>query len=318
MNFKQIAAPRVVKAGYLSISETLGAISLLPLVTATAPATLLQQLMLDNWTPAILVDAANGAEHPIPPSFWQSTSSDKAFQSLMIEAPVGSSGVPRAGWIVFRAQLVRRALSPLLKGPELPPEAAALLSDPAYKHVVSIGIQQAQEAAFDEAVKRWRQAGQAAPAIEKTIFTAQVESPAERIARQSVMQERSKSLGQLPCSPADLADAEVIVRHPKVIDGKAARIETESDEPRKPVPAVARLVSARSDPRKGARAPYMKYFDEYTRTTGVLEASSKEQWANFQKWLKQRDAAAYESCKTYQRATQFEDAVKRWFKTKDQ
>jgi hypothetical protein len=190
MKYEQIEAPRAVKAGQLPICDALGTISLLPLAKPTEPKALLRQLMLDNWTPAILVEDATGDEHPIPQSFWQSSLSGQAFRGPMIEFPVRMHGLERrlVGHIVFKTAIVRRAIASLLKQPELLPEVVAALNDPDRKRMVVTGIQQGKEATFDEAVKRWQASGTAALSIEKTMFTAKIPTPAERVARQAAMQ----------------------------------------------------------------------------------------------------------------------------------
>jgi hypothetical protein len=227
MKYEQIEAPRAVKAGQLPICDALGAISLLPLAKPTEPKALLGQLMLDNWTPAILVEDATGDEHPIPQSFWQSSLSGQAFRGPMIEFPVRTHGLERGlvGHIVFRTAIVRRAIASLLTQPELPPGVVAALNDPDRKRMVVTGIQQGKEATFDEAVKRWQASGTAAQPIVKPMFTAKIPTPAERVARQAELQRRGGRLGSLSGSAPDLISARRPGADGMVLDGLAIRVE---------------------------------------------------------------------------------------------
>jgi hypothetical protein len=200
---------------------------LLPLAKPTEPKALLRQLMLDNWTPAILVEDATGDEHPIPQSFWQSSLSGQAFRGPMIEFPVRMHGLERrlVGHIVFKTAIVRRAIASLLKQPELLPEVVAALNDPDRKQMVVTGIQQGKEATFDEGVKRWQASGAAALPIEKTMFTATIPTPAERVARQAKLQRRGGRLGSLSSIAPDLISTPRPSADGMVLNGLAVRVE---------------------------------------------------------------------------------------------
>jgi hypothetical protein len=231
MTYKSLPAPAFVRTGFLSMSEALGIVSLLPLSVPTDPEILLQQSLLDDQIQALLVDEAGGGEYPIPSQFWQTTAVAAAFRELRVRAPVKIDGgiLHRSGWIIFDAHIIRRAICPLLKQPELPLEASATLKDPSYKHLVFNGIQKAKGDAFDEAVRQWRTSGEAAQAIERPVFTAKIESHAARIARLAELQKRSMSLGSVPGGAPDLASPATdpsASRAPLVIDGVAKRIET--------------------------------------------------------------------------------------------
>jgi hypothetical protein len=227
MKYEQVEAPRAVKAGQLPICDALGAISLLPLASPTAPAALLQQLMLDNRTPGIFVDAATGNEHPVSPAFWQSAASDQTFRGLMIEFPLRVHGLERrlSGWIVFDAVVLKRAVAMRLRPPELLPEVVAALNDPDRKQMVVTGIQQGKEATFDEGVKRWQASGAAALPIEKTMFTATIPTPAERVARQAKLQRRGGRLGSLSSIAPDLISTPRPSADGMVLNGLAVRVE---------------------------------------------------------------------------------------------
>jgi hypothetical protein len=207
MNYKGIEQPQHIKSEHLSISQALGILSLLPLAKPEDPVTLLRRLMLENWTPGILIAASDGKEWPILQQYWQSAPSAEAFQKRDITIRFAATPatlwkpVDVPGHVVIRRALLRRAAldGALIQWPETPETWAGCKQDNLYRQVVVPAMQGARAAAFDEAVERWEDQGEAATAVQKPTINVRTrkEAEVERVARQAGRQA-GRPIAQTP------------------------------------------------------------------------------------------------------------------------
>lgn len=190
-SFEGIDEPTIVKAEHLPIARALGILSLLPLAKPEDPRKLLRRLMLENWTPALLISNNAGREHPIPQVYWQSEPAAAVFRQLRVTVRFDATAatlwktVEVSGHVVIQAALLRRAvlLLSLIERPAVPESWETGTRDELYQSTVATAIPIAVAQAFDEASRRWIAGGEAAKAVERPIlkFPSRQEAMARRI-----------------------------------------------------------------------------------------------------------------------------------------
>jgi hypothetical protein len=207
MDYRVIGEPGLVKDGFLSFSEALEVLSLLPLKDSAPPEKLLRRLLLMGRAQGILVQSDSGKEYPIVQSFWQSAPADAAFKELIVSARVLVDAYTERylkGWIVLRSPILRPAVMALLP---IASEDVAFFKAMINDNIAKGFLAKKQEATFDEAVRRCRAARSAGVVAERMSvpvfatpeFQAKIKAAQlERVETVARAQAASMSLGSVP------------------------------------------------------------------------------------------------------------------------